>query len=359
MHWSRRRIVALPLLALAAGCGTAASPNEAPPKNQGSKTSEDSKTAITDLSNRTVTFDKPVTRIVNTWPSSTAMMICLGQGNKLVGTHPYPTTIMLNAAIFPDIDKVPKVKDNVEEMAKLNPEAVVTVGPTEIPALEKAGLTAVDLYFRDYPTLKQSASALGAMLGGEGQRRADDLVRYIDEVAAEVKSLMKDLPEEDKPLVYYASGGLYSSTGRNTIMADWTAQAGGRYATADMKDGMGLKVDKEAILRMNPDVIIVSGGSQEDRSVAQQFRTAPEWADIKAVRNNRIHIAPVGCFSWERFGAESAMAPLWAASVLHPERVKVDIRDRARQFYRRFAGYEITDAQLEKALAGDSQRTDR
>ena len=54
-------------------------------------------------------------------------------------------------------------------------------------------------------------------------------------------------------------------------------------------------------------------------------------------------------YPWDRFGPEEALQIQWAAKTLHPDRFKdIDMRAEARNFYKVFFHYALSDADLDQ-----------
>ena len=58
-------------------------------------------------------------------------------------------------------------------------------------------------------------------------------------------------------------------------------------------------------------------------------------------------------FSWDRYGAESALQILWAATIVQPELFKdVDVKAKTKAFYKEFMNYDLSDAEFDYILKG-------
>lgn len=354
-----KRIIAI-ILALTLSLGFSSCGKEGSGGNQNTKTSQeqaknDKNTSIkvVDIDNKTVEFNKPVEKIANNWPSSATMMICLGAGDKLASVHKVAKLYPLNSLIYPKLSSVPVISDNPEEVVKSDPDVVITSNKKDSDKYSNAGLKSVDLMFNNYESMKKSLKISGEMIGSPYKEKAEKLTKYIDQNIDTVSKTLKSIKENEKPLVYYVTKDMYKSTGKGTIMEEWVKYGGGRYATSDIGTGMRVEVNKESILKKNPDIIFVGGG-EGSKELVEKFKNSPEWKDINAVKNNNIHIIPQGCFGWDRFGAESSLQILWSANKIHPGLVKIDMKEEARKFYKDYANFDITDSQLDSVMNGSS-----
>ncbi|USK53738.1 ABC transporter substrate-binding protein [Cytobacillus solani] len=347
-------IIVLTLLLIISGCGNTknAEKQENNQEATGNQQKEETTKSVVDVSGKEVELPIEVNKVVNTWPSSATMMISLGAGDKLVGVHKYVKTLAFNELIYPKLEEIPAVESNPEELLHLTPDVIVDINEENIANYNKAGLKGVNLMFNDYETMKKSLSILGDVLGGEYKEKTTDLEAYIDSNLQKVHDAFEDLKDEEKPMVYYAVGSMYSTTGAGTIMEQWVQNGGGKFATSDLGKGMQVEVTAEDILKKNPDIIVVSGGIGSEE-VVNGFKTSPEWSEINAVKNNEIFVIPAGSFSWDRFGAESALQILWAANTFHPDLFHIDMKEETRNFYKKYANFDITDQQLVQLLNGE------
>jgi iron complex transport system substrate-binding protein len=78
------------------------------------------------------------------------------------------------------------------------------------------------------------------------------------------------------------------------------------------------------------------------------------WASIAAVQARRVHLVPKLPFGWVDFppSVNRLIGLWWLAKILYPELFPEDLRGLARDFYQRFYHVAVTDAQIERVLAG-------
>lgn len=248
---------------------------------------------------------------------------------------------------------MPVGTDNAEELLMLDPDLVIVPDEETAVNLQTAGLPAVYLFFQDYDSMKEAFTLLGDLLGGEYVDKAAAWCQMVDDNIAFVNEALSGLTEEDRPMVYYIQGqsdrGLYESFQGDSIMEEWVTIGGGIYAPAQLEMD-GNSVQAEAILALNPDVIIIGGPAEH--VLYEKLMADPAWQDINAVKNGRVYINPNGLFPWDRFGMESVLQILWAAETIHPDLVDVDMVAETQAFYRDFVGVELTEQQAQYLLDG-------
>lgn len=250
--------------------------------------------------------------VVNLWPASNSVMLCMGAGDKLVGTTAFTKKLFWSQKVYPGIVDVPVATDNVEELLTLSPDLIITPQQKTAETLRAAGLPAICLMFSDYDTMKQAFTILGQAFGGEYIEKAAKWSDLVDQNTARVQAAVGSIPEDKKPVVYYIQGqsnqGLYATFSANSIMEDWTEVSGGIFAST-LLNLSGTTASAEDVLALNPDVVIIGGPAQHE--LYEELMAAEEWKGINAVKNGRVYTNPNGLFPWERFGMESALQILF------------------------------------------------
>ncbi|HLJ63317.1 MAG TPA: hypothetical protein VKT70_04375 [Stellaceae bacterium] len=103
------------------------------------------------------------------------------------------------------------------------------------------------------------------------------------------------------------------------------------------------KVSREQVKAWKPGLVLAAA-----HDFGQAFANQ-EGADLPAVRDHHIYIAPRPPFGWIDEPPPSVnrlLGLVWAGKVLYPE----DLRQEARDFYHRFYQVELTDAQHDQLL---------
>lgn len=342
---------------LFAGCGNQAAdePEPAGAAAENEPEAEATTKVITDMVGSKVEITTNVQRVVNLWPSSNSAMLCMGAGDKLVGTMDFTKSLPWSQFVYPGIVDVPTATDNAEELLTINPDLIITPMNDVAVKLREAGLPAINLMFANYGDMKRAFAILGDCLGEEYAAKAAAWSELVDNNIAEVTNALGDLAEKDKPVVYYIQGmtnqGLYSTFSGDSIMNEWITYGGGIFASALMGiEGTNTTAAAEEVLALNPDVVIIGGPAQHE--LYDELMADPAWKDINAVKNNRVYTNPNGLFPWDRFGMESALQIKFAASVIHPELYQVDMIAEVQEFYKEFVGVELTDEQAQNMING-------
>jgi iron complex transport system substrate-binding protein len=102
--------------------------------------------------------------------------------------------------------------------------------------------------------------------------------------------------------------------------------------------GCVVPITLEAVLGADPDYIVC-----RDLSTKPKVLDDPRWANVAAVRNNRVLVQPQSIFPWSVRSAEAAIQPLWAATTFHPDLFPdLDIRQVVKDFFKQFYAYDLS-----------------
>lgn len=239
-------------------------------------------------------------------------------------------------------------------MLNYEPQLVVTQTKDNIELYERLGMTVVYVKFNDVASFKESMMIVGTALGGAHLEQAIDFCSYMDECYAFAQERVANLPEDARPSVYYVDSRFvdaYHTVGTGEIQESWIFAAGATLATAPKFQGRNLEITAEEFLNIDPDVIVI--GAQNQAQVYNMLMEDPVLCELTAVKAGNVVRIPQGMFPWCRTGPESAMQPIWAGKLLHPELFEdVVIIDMARDFYQRFYGTVLSDEHLTGILNG-------
>lgn len=234
---------------------------------------------VKDVRGRQVSIKAKPMRIVSLAPSNTEILYALGLGDRVVGVTRY--------CDYPAAAKSkPKVGDmnvSAEAVVALKPDLVLAhgcVNSSAISKLEKLGLT---VFAIDPKTLKEVARDIRTV--GKITARP----KTADRVAASLEAAIKDVRHARarkparKALVVVQSNPLWAA-GPKTFVDEMLAIAHATNICHDARPGFA-PFSKELAISRNPDIIITG-----QRSDIDFFSKAPEWRNVSAVRNKRIHV---------------------------------------------------------------------
>jgi iron complex transport system substrate-binding protein len=241
---------------------------------------------------------------------------------------------------------------NTEMILQVNPDVIIVsytikkfgekkikeaLGGVNIPFFYLKTITLYDLI--------DAYSYLGKLTGKT--KRAKTLRSYALDKLKISKTLMK---LQNKPRVYYAEdfNGL-STECDQSIHAELINLAGGENVhKCEIKNHFGKEqINFEQVLSYDPDIILVF-----EKDFYKKIFNEPQWKLLRAVKNKKVYLIPQGPFNWfdRPPSFMKVMGFEWLASILHPNIVKVDIKQQAKEFYKLFLNVELSDAQLKEIL---------
>jgi len=181
--------------------------------------------------------------------------------------------------------------------------------------------------------------------------RAEAIARYVEETERTIDARLKDIPPAARRRVYLAREPNGLETGlTGSINTEIIERAGGINVAERGTARSGIaNVSIEQVLAWAPDTIITW-----DAHFFAAYASDPVWAAVPAVRDKRVYLAPRLPFGWIDAppSINRVIGLRWIAGLLYPEKFPEDIRGVARDFIKLFYQAEVSDAQLDRILAG-------
>ena len=228
----------------------------------------ESELTIIDATDRTVTLNMPIERIVCAGMIQDIRTICaLGAADKIVGVPDFlgleGYLVVLKEA-YPELLELPSVgtydSPSIEVIASLEPDLVLVYTPDIADTIqETADIPAICIETSEALDFKWFR-VMGYVLNE--QERAEDLISYLNEKIDEVTEVTLDIPDDEKPKVYLAFW---------TFFAHSITYTPSSYAPVELAGGINVveegtpgpfgpimwEVSKEQIIAWNPDIILI------------------------------------------------------------------------------------------------------
>jgi iron complex transport system substrate-binding protein len=202
----------------------------------------------------------------------------------------------------------------------------------------------VDDSFARIPQLLRS---LGAMLGVPD--RAADLAIWADHTIAGLRGRLLIRPADTRPHVYYGRGpsGLETAL-PGSPSGEALDEAGAINVATGLGRGTLVAVAPGQLFAWDPAIIIA-----EDRRFYDALQRDRRWRRLAAVRNKRVYLEPENPFGWidDPPGVNRLIGLYWLSDLFYPDQTQEDLRAVTCDFYNKFYGEKLTNAQLE-ALVG-------
>ena len=323
---------------------------------------------ITDMVGRELTVPEHIDSVIATSPPSTILVYMLAP-DKLAGwnfVNSYDHTLMDDKYLnLPVIGGWYGTESgNYETMISLNPDIVIegyntqgdlndTILPRQesfgsIPVVAVSGSTVYVL--KSEPTIE----FMGTLLDCEDQ--ADKLIDFRNTVLTEINNTIKNIPEDQRVHVYYAEGpkGLATDPSGSQHSQVIDICGGINVANCTLTPGNGMTaVSMENVIAWNPEVILTPN-PQFYNSVYSD----PLWANIDAVANKRVYLAPQNPMCWidRPQGAHLILGTVWTAKVLYPDQFSdMDLESLTSEFYSDFFHYDLTEEELNSLLYPETE----
>jgi len=244
---------------------------------------------FTDAVGNEITFEEEPERIISLAPSNTEITYALGQGDKVVGltdNDNFPEEVS-------EIESVGGMEFNVEMIVGLDPDVVlahesgVAFAQEAYDQLNDAG---VNLFIvedaQDINATYETIESVGQVLGAE--EKAEQIVTEMKEGFAEIEEITAEVADEDRQSVFFETSPapeIYTA-GKNTFLNELLEVAGADNAAGE-QDGW-VAMDPEAIIELNPDVIITTYGSYVEDAFGEVM-SRDGFDVVDAVANERVY----------------------------------------------------------------------
>lgn len=320
---------------------------------------------ITDAAGRPVSAPKDPKRIVCIGPGALRLIVYLQAENKVVGVEDMEKANPGGRPYWlahPELSKLPRCgpggpsginkKPDLEAVLSLSPEVIFITYMEEGLADEveqTLGIPVVVLSYGKFATFDDgvfdSIRIAGTVLGREN--RARSVIDYINGLRDELIRRGESFPEEKKPSVYVGGIGYkgaygIESTEQHYIPFDWVGTKNLAEQTA-ASVGSHVFMDKEMLLKLNPEVIFIDGGGLD--LTREDYRKKPEYYNaLSAFAAKRVYT--LHPFNWYTTNIGTALCDAFAiGKILYPDAYRdIDPEKKADEIYTFLVGTPVYEA---------------
>ena len=307
-----------------------------------------------DNSNKSITVNKPIQKIILLNADCAEVFRCLGVKN-IIGVD---SNIVNDGIFFPELSKLSDVGSSFhpdcEAILTLDPDIVIAYTGVKKEELDDqidvANIPIARFSACKVPTRDDQLRTLGYIF--EEEDRAEELIKFYHNVTDPIIRTLRDAPSRRDPTVYIECYSDFKARNSRSGAQEMCAMAGGKNIAEDLDlhgQGTTSQVDPEWILAQNPDIIIkvvsgseVSCGYDEDdasemKSLRDAIMNRPGFDNITAVKENRVYlIAPDIC---DR--SCNAIGIAYLAKWFHPDLFKdLDPQSIHQEYLTRFQGLD-------------------
>ena len=224
-------------------------------------------------------------------PQGADKFICTGSGclrlysyiadtTKLVGVEDIEREAMGRPYImaYPELANLdiigpggPNNSPDAEKLLVADPHVIFTTYNTDPASVDdlqaKTGIPVIALSYGETsvfdPAVDQSLEIIGQVTGNED--RAAEIINYFTQIKLDMESRAKDIASEDKPRVYLGAQSMRGSQGIESTSGNFSLfnAVGARNVVDEAGIGQHVILDKEALLEMDPEIIILDAGDRK------------------------------------------------------------------------------------------------
>lgn len=318
--------------------------------------------AFIDMTGKTVAIPPPdkIERVAVLTSPQVQIVYILGVQDKLCAMTASQYRYKLFEKFYPRQAEIPAPRAqaadmNVEALLNSNPQFAIG-SETDMDLVDKTTkIPTVRVATNNNPadvfkTRKAEVQMFSEIFGAK--ERADKFSQYLDNVLNMLKEKTSNIPDNNKAKVYLGYGADHLTTyGGDTYMQYQIEAAGCLNASQEIssvggKEGGLSNVSLEHLLKWDPDVIVIDTGNPDD------LKKDPTWSKLKAVKNNKVYILPVGGFIWNRPSCESAvLLPLWLGTKAYPDQFKdISLENEIKRYWKDILGFTLTDDDVQNIL---------
>lgn len=340
-----------------AAASAAASSASAAVSAAGSSASAAAKISMTDIEGVQVEVPYQPKSMLMNWPGGLSVVLMFDQGDNMAA---YMSAVTKGRyawmqKVAPAIKTKPTA-DNLTAEEALNQKADLVIVRTgkEAEQFRNANIPTIAMQQDNVDELKQVVEKYGELFGMQDHAKA--YIDYLEDTIKLINDRIGSVPESERPVVYTMNtqhGAVFTYTdGTKSVTEDYFTTAGGILATKDTGlTGLNAEISVEQIVELNPDIIVVTGGSEIE--VYNNLLADETLSKLPAVANGKVYLVPSGIHTWTGTGPESALYMMWLAKTFYPDKfADIDMSKRIQDFYEQFYHTKFTDDEIKAIEAG-------
>ena len=310
---------------------------------------------VKDMAGREVTLKKQPERIVSGYYISSSACIALGLTDKMVGIEDKSAKRPIYKLAAPALIDLPNVGSakafDLEACIATEPDLVILPMKQKDTAqtLQEMGIATLLVLPESHEQLIEMFTLIGTATNTVKQ--AEKLISYYNTKLSAVTELTRDIPDDEKPVVYLGStSDILRTAPREMYQASLITTAGGKNAGDVLEGSSWTDVDNETFLTMNPDIIVIPTDNFAVSSpdyTAEDVMNNPTFSDVTAVKNGAVYQMPVGYEAWDSPVPSGILGTLWMLKTLHPELYPAEqFAADVNEFYTVFYGFSVNEQDL-------------
>lgn len=322
---------------------------------------------VEDDTGRDVEIPEQITRIAPSGATATMILLTLAP-DLMVGLSSTPSTLQIpylpeNIYHLPTFGQLYGSKStlNLEALIDAQPDVIFDLGDRkttiteDMNAVEKqTGIPAL-FYEATLEALPNAYRQLGHLLGRD--EKAEELAVFVEKTLLMAGEKSSKISVDHMLTVMYGTGATGLAVNANeSSQAQVIDLIGAKNAiipdTVTNKGG-GTSVSMETVYSVDPDVIILTSGGPYE-----QLKEG-EWSELTAVKNDRYYEIPSLPYCWMSSppSVNMVIGVWWLGQLVYPEIYNdYEIIEVAREFYRLFWSYDLTEEEAREMLSNSYYR---
>lgn len=316
---------------------------------------------IIDMAGREIVLPKNVETVFSTGPVGTIVLYSLDPDKTVAWNYSLKDGekryIDKKHHNLPNLGGAGKEIVNYEELLKINPDILITMGKmdegsiSEVEEMERRLDKSIIILDDDINKLDEVYLLLGKILGEE--EKAVELAKYCKDVLDDIEKNSKILTDDMKVNLYYAEGpdGLQTEPAGSWHGLVMDMVGANNVVQLEEEGTVGKsEVSIEQVLAWNPDIII--SWDDERGGYYSGILEDPIWKDVKAVKDGEVYEIPNKPFNWlDRPPSVNRVLGLkWLGNLLYPDIYDYNMRDEVKEFYHLFYHYDLTEDEIDELL---------
>ena len=187
---------------------------------------------------------------------------------------------------------------DLEIIKSLNPDVVVsvdTLGQDFIDNFKQNNIPSEFVNLTSYNDLKETINTLGQKF--DKQDKASEIINQLESKESELESKFNNSEKPNVLVIFGAPGTMMLGT-EKCYVGNLVNLAGGKNVLENSTSSF-VQINKEELLTLNPDKIVVMTHADPETTKAQvkdTLETDAAWKNLNAVKNGEVHYLENDCF---------------------------------------------------------------
>ncbi|UOQ95410.1 ABC transporter substrate-binding protein [Halobacillus shinanisalinarum] len=242
---------------------------------------------VEDSAGNEVVLEEDPERIVSLIPSNTEIVFAVDAGEQVVGVSDhdnYPEQVK-------EIDRVGGMQINTEKVLSLKPDLVLAHGSSahnSQAALDQISNAGIPVYVvknaSDFKGVYETIHSVGKLVNE--QEKADSIVTGMKDKLKGIKEKASEIKDPKSVFVEVSPAPEIYTTGTGTFMHHMLQAINAENAAANQEGWV--KMNEEAIINLQPDVIITTYGYYTEKPV-EKVLSREGWEEVPANEKKQVY----------------------------------------------------------------------